>query len=397
MGAGTLDLLLVVALATYAFAGWRRGGVTSLLGLAGLVLGGLLGFLIAPLIIDQVTITTTQATLANAFIVVVVALIGQGSVGALGARVRARQRDKAVQLADSAAGAVVTVASVSVGVWLLATAVQPLVSESNSQAISQSRVLGAVDAVLPTGAAGWSSALRDEIDRSGFPRVFEDASEPVAPPDPGTTTTTTPAVQRAAASVVRIRTAPSECSGLQTGSGWVQAPGRVVTNAHVVAGSGPVTVQEGGRGERLRATVIFFDPQADLAVLAVSGLKAAPLPMTTGTVVSSTDAVIAGYPENGPYRVIPARVGTQIMTRGADIYGDPGATREMYSVAAQVRPGNSGGPMLTTDGRVAGTVFARAKNDVGTGYVLTNDMLTQRLQATPPTGSAVPTGACTPR
>lgn len=393
MTAGTLDVFLVIMLSCYAFVGWQRGGITGMLGLVGLILGGMIGFLLAPHIVSLATLTPTHQALTSAFIIIVAALVGQVSVATIGERLRSRQRVRAVRVADSIAGAMVAVVSVAVGVWLVAGAARTLVPERASNAIADSQVLSGLDAAMPSGADRWSASLRNELDRSGFPRVFEQAVEPDvpdAPADPGVARTD--AVERASRSIVKIATAPTECGGQYGGSGWVQAPGRVVTNAHVVAGSGPVSVQVRGEGERLRATVVMFDPRADLAVLDVPDLKAPALPMTSTPLRPNTDAVIAGYPGGGPYRVISAKVSTPLQARGHDIYGQPGVDRSVYAVNAPVRPGNSGGPMLTADGRVAGTVFARAKSTGDTGYVLTNQMLTSRLGSVG--SSSVPTGAC---
>ena len=148
------------------------------------------------------------------------------------------------------------------------------------------------------------------------------------------------------------------------------APGRVVTNAHVVAGMAAPQVRVHGTGRSYDARVVVFDPRRDLAVLAVPGLTAPPLAL--GRQLSRGDgAVVAGYPLDGPYRLDAARVRTVLDARGADIYGDPGTVREVYSLFARVQPGNSGGPLLSKTGAVVGIVFAKSLDDESTGYALT--------------------------
>ena len=162
------------------------------------------------------------------------------------------------------------------------------------------------------------------------------------------------------------------CGHDSEGSGFVYAPGRVLTNAHVVAGMKKVTVQDNGDRP---ARVVLFDPDVDLAVLSVDGLSGAPLASSTTTARSGTSAVVAGYPEDGPFDPEPARIRDAERAYGKNIYGNNQGGhrvgRDIYSVRARVRPGNSGGPLLATDGRVLGVVFATAVDASDTGYALT--------------------------
>ena len=180
----------------------------------------------------------------------------------------------------------------------------------------------------------------------------------------------TAGVRAAAASMVKITGVARSCNRSQEGSGWVVAPGRVVTNAHVVAGERTQRVRLGGTGRTYTAQVVVFDPQRDLAILAVPGLRAPALKLGSD-VGRGAPAVVAGFPENGPYDVQPARVRQVLTATGNDIYGRPGIAREVYSLYAKVRPGNSGGPLLNPSGRVIGIVFATSLDDPKTGYALT--------------------------
>jgi S1-C subfamily serine protease len=177
-------------------------------------------------------------------------------------------------------------------------------------------------------------------------------------------------VQRAAAGVVKITGTARSCSRSQEGTGWVLKPGVVVTNAHVVAGVERPNVQPRGQGRSYPSRVVVFDPVRDLAVLNVEGLPAPALTLGTD-VTADANASVAGFPLNGPYRVDPARVREVITARGEDIYGSGGSTRLVYSLNARVQPGNSGGPLLDTRGRVVGVVFAKSLDDDRTGYALT--------------------------
>ena len=193
--------------------------------------------------------------------------------------------------------------------------------------------------------------------------------------------------------IVKITGVASSCNREQEGSGWVVSPERVVTNAHVVAGttSGHVRIQ--GVGRTYGARVVIFDPRRDLAVLAVPGLPARS--STQGPDLKRAGgAVVAGFPLNGPYRLDAARVRDVLTATGSDIYGSPGAVREVYSLFARVQPGNSGGPLLSPSGAVVGIVFARSIDDDKTGYALTLDEARPVLDAADSSSSPVSTGDC---
>jgi S1-C subfamily serine protease len=166
-----------------------------------------------------------------------------------------------------------------------------------------------------------------------------------------------------------------------------------MTNAHVVAGSNRVRVLLVGRGAPLEATVVFLDPRTDVAVLAVKGLDAPALTFDA-TAVRGDDAVVAGFPQDGPLAAGPARIRSVLVAVGHDIYGEPGARREVYSLRASVREGNSGGPLLAPDGKVLGVVFAASVDNPQTGYALTAKAVKPALAAGRTASAPVATGAC---
>jgi S1-C subfamily serine protease len=169
--------------------------------------------------------------------------------------------------------------------------------------------------------------------------------------------------------VVRITGNAYSCGQSQSGSGFVVAPGRVITNAHVVAGVGQPVV-EAPNGETIAGQIVYFDPENDLAVIDVPGLTAAPIPLTA-TLPAGATAAIEGYPFGGPFSVGGAAVDSVSTAQVADIYGTTKTDREIYTLAAQVREGNSGGPVLTSSGAVAGIVFAMSADSATVGYAMT--------------------------
>uniref|UniRef100_UPI0013E39C0B MarP family serine protease n=1 Tax=Microbacterium sp. CPCC 204701 TaxID=2493084 RepID=UPI0013E39C0B len=225
----------------------------------------------------------------------------------------------------------------------------------------------------------------------GLPRLGEllgpavvDPAPPVALDDPE--------LERAAASVARISGTAYACGRGSTGSGFVIAPDRVVTNAHVVAGVDRPLVELPGVAAR-EGRIVYFDPIDDLAVIAVDDLGAAPLPFTS-TLAAGAAAAVQGYPHGGPFTMVTAGVQSTGTATVPDIYGDSWNPREIYSLQAEVRPGNSGGPLLTADGAVAGVVFARAEHNATVGYAMTMAELTPVAAQAPSLGDQVSSGRC---
>lgn len=398
MSSGLLDLLLLLVLTAYAVGGWRQGLLTSLLSIVGFVAGGALGFWLMPPVLNAWPSLAPDPRLAAVLAVVVVfvlASVGQALGVALGAPLRTALRGKVARWVDSLFGAVVVVATTAVFIWLLAGLLRPATPPAFAKALGQSTVLKAINAVVPPETATVVARVESALDEGGFPRVFDglraEPITPVAPPPSGVAATA--AIKAAAGSVVKITGASMACQQSQEGSGWVLSSHRVVTNAHVVAGLTQVSVRVGGTGPAHLGSVVVFDPERDLAVIDVPDLDARPL-VQGGVAVSGDVGAVAGFPLDGPYSVIPARVRTQLTATGADIYGQPGVDRQIYSLYATVKPGNSGGPLLDDQGRVIGVVFARSMEDANTGYALTlaeaRPVLDLGLRAATP----VATGSC---
>ncbi len=392
-----LDLLLVVILGWYALTGFRQGFVTSVLSLLGFLGGGALGMAVLPRFMESSTWATEHTTTARALLVaavLVLATAGQ-TLGGLGGRTLRRQvRTRRVATADSVLGSVAGLVVVAVLMWFVASGLRGVSSATIGKAIGESHVLSAIDRVVPAQTGRLFADFRRALANTGFPRVFEGLStEPITPVEPPSRDVGGPRIEAALESVVKVRGIAEECRQEQEGSGWVVSARRVVTNAHVVSGATGVTVQVKGEGAALPATVVYFDPQRDLAVLAVPELSAPPL--AQGEVVGrGSDVVVAGFPLDGALQVDPARVRQQLVATGDNIYGEPGTRREIYSLYAEVEPGNSGGPLLDAAGRVVGVIFAKSIDDPLTGYALTLAETRPVLDAAAGANTSVDTGVC---
>ncbi|MGV0643275.1 MarP family serine protease [Mycolicibacterium sp. XJ879] len=211
----------------------------------------------------------------------------------------------------------------------------------------------------------------------------------VEPPDAALANS--PVVAEAQRSVAKIHSMAPSCQKILDGSGVVFAPNRVMSSAHGVAGATDITVSVDG-GD-YPATVVFYDPDADIAILDVPGLQAPPLAFAEEVAPSGTDALILGYPGGGPFVATPARIRDVIELSGPDIYRTKTVHREVYIVRGGVRQGGSGGPLIDLDSRILGVAFGAAVEDPDSSFVLTAKQLFG--MAVSANGSApVPTGEC---
>jgi S1-C subfamily serine protease len=368
-----LDLVLVVAALSFAFSGYRQGFVVGVLAFAGFLAGGVVGLLLAPRLVAPLEPGLGQSLLAVG-VVLLAATIGQVTLGWAGSLVRNQITWHPARVIDAGLGAAVSVVAMLVIAWFLASSLRPGPLPSLSRQISDSQVVTTVDRVMPEQARTLFSSFRQVLDDNELPTVFGGLSaeriRPVPPPDGAVAGTA--AVRRAAASVVKVSGTADDCNRTLDGSGFVYTPRHVLTNAHVVAGVDDPQVRVTGNDALLAARVVVFDPDADLAVLYVPDLEAAPLTLDDSA-GRGDQAVVAGFPGGGPFRLVAARVRDTINARGPDIYHRKQVSREVFSLFADVEPGNSGGPLLSPKGDVYGVVFAKSLDDPQTGYALTVD------------------------
>jgi hypothetical protein len=389
-----LDLVLLLSAVSFAFSGYRQGFVAGVLAFVGFLGGGVVGLLVAPAMVSGLNPGLGQSLLAVA-IVLFTATLGQVTLGWLGSMLRARLTWRPARMVDAGLGAGVSVVAMLVVAWFLASALRPGPLPSLSHEIGDSRVIAGVDSVMPDRARTLFSSFRRVLDDSELPPVFSglapETIRSVPPPD-GTITGTT-AVRDAGRSVVKVVGTAESCSRTLDGSGFVFAPQHVLTNAHVVAGVDRPTIRLASGDQRYDARVVLFDSKRDLAVLYVPDLRLPTLDLADGA-NRRDEAVVAGYPGGGPFRLVAARIRDEINARGPDIYHRTEVTREVYALYADVEPGNSGGPLLDLKGRVDGVVFAKSLDDPKTGYALTTDEARGDMADGRDATTEVSTGAC---
>ncbi|KOX01209.1 colicin V synthesis protein [Streptomyces sp. NRRL B-1140] len=379
-----MDILLLVAAVWFAVVGYRQGFVVGILSVIGFLGGGLVAVYVLPVVWDALTdnaeVSTTAAVVA-VVVVIVCASVGQALTTHLGSKLRRHITWSPARALDATGGALVNVVAMLLVAWLIGSALAGTTLPTVGKEVRNSKVLLGVSQALPDQAATWFADFSSVLAQNGFPQVFSPFSnEPITdvqPPDPALANS--PVADRAQRSIVKVMgTAPS-CGKVLEGTGFVFSGRRVMTNAHVVGGVDEPTVQIGGEGKKYDARVVLYDWRRDIAVLDVPDLKAPVLRFTEKDATSGDSAIVAGFPENGSYDVRPARVRGRITANGPDIYHRGTVRRDVYSLYATVRQGNSGGPLLTPDGKVYGVVFAKSLDDTKTGYALTVDEIREDI------------------
>ena len=367
-----LDILLLLVILAYAASGYRRGLVAGCVSLAGFVGGAAIGVWVLPWVMDLVKAGTPTATLTAVFTVLVPAVIGHELMGRLAMRLRRELERGPLRVADGVGGAAANTLAVLLVAWVAASVLGASSSAVVTQSIRNSALLGAVQKTMPDTTPTWFSRATSALTEAGFPQVFNPfENEPTAGvAKPSGDSVTASATNAAKLSTVKVEGVAGNQG--REGSGFVYAAQHVITNAHVVAGIDEPNVRVGGVGRAYDAKVVLFDPDKDVAVLYVPELRAPVLRFDDGA-SRGDSAVVAGYPQDGGLDLQAATVASRIHATGQNIYSSDTVTREIYSIRSTVRPGNSGGPLLTTTGRVYGVVFARSTSDDETGYVLTAD------------------------
>lgn len=384
-----VDLFILILILLSLAEGIRKGGAVQIFSYTGLALGLAAGAAFAPkaakLAADPISRTVVST----------VVLFGTSIlVGAIGRWIGSRLAGHLVRAKlgplDATAGAGVSIVSTLLVVWLMAGMLANVPIEQVSQGIQGSRVVHALNRTLPP-APGVFSRMRQILTAAGFPQVFAGLEPPpngdVPLPDNRLLQKATAAAAGSTVKIVGVG-----CGGTLNGSGFVIAPGYVMTNAHVIAGIDRPMIQD-RRGFH-RGVPVAFDPNTDVAVLRATNLAGPPLDLHLQTAANGDLGAVLGFPGGGPLKVVPAAIINEIEALGRDIYGRRLASRRVYRIRAEVRPGNSGGPLVDGAGRVVGVIFSASAVQPDIGYALTAREVAPRLAEARRGGGEVDTGPC---
>ena len=386
----SLDLVLIVIVVAYAISGYVQGFVVNLFATVGLLAGGLLAIAVVPRIMSDANQALGSSLLALG-LVIGAAAIGQAIGTVVGSALRTGLRWQPLRSLDAVGGSVLSIVAVLVAGWALGYSVSGTTIPYLSTASRSSAILERVDGVMPSRATSALQSFNDVLDSNLFPRYIDpfetEQITEVGPPDEATLRQ--PGVEAARDSVVKIL-GQSRCSSGLEGSGFVYAPGRIMTNAHVVAGVDQPNLVIGD--QQVPTRVVLFDKDLDVAVLAAD-VNIAPLEFDTDGVAGDAAAVL-GFPQNGPFDARAARIRERIDLRSPDIYDEGQVTRDTFAVRSLVRSGNSGGPLVSPEGDVLGVIFAASISDRATGYALTADQVADSADRGVGATAAVSTGGC---
>ncbi|MDR8407655.1 MarP family serine protease [Nonomuraea sp. 3-1Str] len=367
-----LDLILIGLVIAFGVSGYRQGFIIGVMSFVGFIGGAVLGVFIAPPVSKAVVDGDTPQALLAIVIVFLSATIGQFASSTIGAVVRSHVTWEPAKVADAVGGTFASALSVLVIAWLIGSLVVSTSFSLLVEQVKQSMLLSTVDEAIPQAARNWQQPFKKFIDRSEFPPVFDaiGAGQIIDVPPAPRSILKGAGLGRAQRAIVKVQGNAESCNKHIEGTGFVYARDRIMTNAHVVAGvTRDLTVIDSAN-QRHDATVVRYNPKRDIAILYVPGLG---LPQLTfeGEADKGDNAIIAGFPKGQGFTAEPARIRSRLEAEGPDIYRASNVNRQVYAIRGKVLPGNSGGPLLTVDGKVYGVIFAAAVSQEDTGYVLT--------------------------
>ena len=375
-----IDIVIVLLAAFFGFVGFARGFLIGALSLVGFAGGAYLGTRFGPYLLSEGNASPFAPLFGLLGALVGGLILSAGAEGFAGA-LRAGIRSPAFAVFDGLLGSALAVALALGLAWLVSVIVlQTPGIRDMRRPIQRSVILKQLNTVLPSDRVLKALARFDP-----FPGIRGPEANV---PAPRSGYARDPDVQAAGRSVVRVLS--NACGLGVAGSGWVAGPGIVVTNAHVVAGSNATSVEPNGSGERHDATAIAFDRRNDVAVLRVTSLDRPALRFAREVVPSEPGAVL-GFPLNGPFKILAARIARTASVLANDAYGRRLVRRKVVGFRANVQPGNSGGPIVDVAGRVSGTVFSKVLAGPDGGYAVPNDIVRDTLDGA---DGPVDTGPC---
>jgi S1-C subfamily serine protease len=386
-----IDVIIVVFVVLSIIHGRRIGFVQQFLLAVGFITGLFIGGKLQPFVLSYTDTVLSRALVSLIVIIGLATIVGRiGESVGMGVKRRLQQTTLSNKI-DGILGSIAGFVTVLASVWLLTPLLSGLPAPSLQRAIQSSNIVSKLNDSLPSSPQFISSFGR-LINPNGFPDVFvgldRQPLKPDAPlPSLGELQT---AVQQTRPSIVKLE--GRGCGGIVEGSGFIAGEDIVMTNAHVVAGvTKPIIVDTEGEHD---ATVIWFDPSLDVAILRTDGLVGKPLTIKTENVPRGTASVVVGYPGGGGFTASPSVILDQFAAEGRDIYSKNLTNRDLYELKADIIPGNSGGPVLDKEGTVIGLVFAESTTYDDIGYALTMNAVAKDLHQALQRNQAVSTGAC---
>lgn len=388
-----VDLIIVAAVVLFAVGGYVHGLISSLASFLGFVVGLIVGIRLAVWIgrdIDNSTVRVAVVLLT----VIVLGGFGQFIFSYLATRLKKHITWQPGRTIDRVFGGVISAVAAVLVCWMLAVPLASSPIPGVAKAIKESTFVKLIDDSVPPGVRKVYTALQEILANQGLPDVVDPlnstTAQNVGPPQEGLAGTAP--IVAARNSIVKVRGEADACSRLIDGSGFVFAKDRIMTNAHVLAGTSSVQI-ESAYGI-YDAIPVYVDEQTDVAVLEVSNFPGKALKWAPEPADSGADVVVAGHPGGGDYQAQAARVRGVGSVTGPNFRRDGTVVRDVYALRAHVIPGNSGGPLLAPNGSVLGVIFASAADNADVGYALTRAQVTKAVSIGTSGTELVSTGSC---
>jgi S1-C subfamily serine protease len=364
-----IDIVIVIALLVGVANGYRRGFWLSLFQYSGLVAGVVAGAALAPAILDALHLNRGVRPLAAVLVLVICGSLGSTFGFWIGEPIRrAFLGSGFARPPEKLAGGLFSLFTVLSVAWFLGLTFSQGPSVDVARLIERSSILRSVDVLFPL-PPGFLSGVKGILAGVPFPQTFAGLEPALTSPLQPPASVNTAGV--GAASEVVYRVEGRGCGGTVSGSAYPVARNYLITNAHVVSGTSNTTLsQDVTRVDGIRATVVLFDPERDVAILWAPGVSAQPLTPAAGD--RGTQGAVIGYPGGGAETVGSAVIEQGTTAEGRDIYNDQLVDRDIWILGAEVRPGNSGGPLVDLQGHVLGLVFAASSTDPEQAYALTD-------------------------
>jgi S1-C subfamily serine protease len=387
-----LDIIIILMVLSSLFRGYDIGLIRQLFSTTGFISGLFLGAWL-----EHYTVRLVHSAISRSLVTIfttlgmALLLLWLGELLGTYLKARLQQRARHINKVDGYFGSALGAATLLAAIWLAASVILAFPSSTIQSQVHGSQIILHLDRTLPA-APNVVASISRLIDPNGFPEVFtgDEPNQPENTVVPGISVALQQAINKDKASVVKVE--GLGCGGIVDGSGFVIAPGIVATNAHVVAGvAHPYIKDTNGQHS---AVAEWFDPSLDFAILRSQNLAGTPLSIDNSTVTNNTLAAILGYPGGGPLTAGGAQILDDFTAQGRDIYGNGVTERDVYSLAAKVIPGNSGGPLITADGRVIGIVFAESTAYQNVGYALSTPQILSAISQAEAQNQTVSTGSC---
>ena len=386
-----LDVVAIALLVIAVVLGTRSGALPQVGGLLGAVTGALAGLAAVPTLLPHLD-TVAPAMRVAAVLILILLFVGLGEMlgSRLGRSASGLLGSGILSTLDRVGGGLVGAGQAVLIVWLmggiLATGLVPQLGNAANTSVA----IRGLGLVLPP-----PTSIVLEIDKalneSGLPNVFLGVERlPAQPVDLPSVATAQALGRLALASVPRVEA--DACEYRSTGTGVVVKAGYVVTNAHVIAGARAIRVFT--IHGILSARAVYVNPDLDVALLKVAGLEAGPLIFASSEPERGATGATIGYPNGGSAVIGPAAVTDTYEAQGLDIERQKAVTREIIELQAVVDPGDSGGPLLLTNGTIGGLVFAESRSDPSVGYALSPTAVAAAIAPALGRSAAVPTGSC---